>query len=207
MMKVTDIHKRFGKQEVLKGIDLDVAKGEVVVLLGPSGSGKTTFLRCLNFLERADQGVIQLGETTTTLHKASKKEIDQWILINIIQPLRNTDVKEQIEKEKLRKISLEADLVEIELNISTEKVLSTDYVTQTLTGYFAALRGVLRSIPASIYVELFESEDADTLRIKLEERIDEKLRGLGSYEYEEQPEEDDEDSEPESEINITPTED
>ncbi len=49
MMKVTDIHKRFGKQEVLKGIDLDVAKGEVVVLLGPSGSGKTTFLRCLNF--------------------------------------------------------------------------------------------------------------------------------------------------------------
>ncbi|RRR00110.1 amino acid ABC transporter ATP-binding protein, partial [Enterococcus faecalis] len=75
MMKVTDIHKRFGKQEVLKGIDLDVAKGEVVVLLGPSGSGKTTFLRCLNFLERADQGVIQLGETTTTLHKASKKEI------------------------------------------------------------------------------------------------------------------------------------
>ncbi|EEV9791660.1 terminase small subunit, partial [Escherichia coli] len=116
-------------------------------------------------------------------------------------------VKEQIEKEKLRKISLEADLVEIELNISTEKVLSTDYVTQTLTGYFAALRGVLRSIPASIYVELFESEDADTLRIKLEERIDEKLRELGSYEYEEQPEEDDEDSEPESEINITPTED
>ncbi|MGX4278905.1 hypothetical protein ACWJT2_12820 [Escherichia coli] len=91
--------------------------------------------------------------------------------------------------------------------ISTEKVLSTDYVTQTLTGYFAALRGVLRSIPASIYVELFESEYADTLRIKLEERIDEKLRGLGSYEYEEQPEEDDEDSEPESEINITPTED
>ena len=139
--------------------------------------------------------------------KASKKEIDQWILINIIQPLRNTDVKEQIEKEKLRKISLEADLVEIELNISTEKVLSTDYVTQTLTGYFAALRGVLRSIPAFIYVELFESEDADTLRIKLEERIDEKLRELGSYEYEEQPEEDDEDSEPESEINITPTED
>ena len=69
------------------------------------------------------------------------------------------------------------------------------------------ITGVWKYRGKSIYVELFESEDADTLRIKLEERIDEKLRELGSYEYEEQPEEDDEDSEPESEINITPTED
>ena len=60
MMEVRNIHKRFGKQEVLKGIDMDVAKGEVVTLLGPSGSGKTTFLRCLNFLERADEGSILL---------------------------------------------------------------------------------------------------------------------------------------------------
>ena len=45
MMEVRNIHKRFGKQEVLKGIDMDVAKGEVVTLLGPSGSGKTSVLR------------------------------------------------------------------------------------------------------------------------------------------------------------------
>lgn len=75
MMKARNIHKRFGKTEVLKGIDMDVEKGEVVVLLGPSGSGKTTFLRCLNFLERADQGMIHLGETTTDVQKANKKEI------------------------------------------------------------------------------------------------------------------------------------
>lgn len=62
MMEVRNIHKRFGKQEVLKGIDMDVAKGEVVTLLGPSGSGKTTFLRCLNFLERADEGSILLRD-------------------------------------------------------------------------------------------------------------------------------------------------
>ncbi|MFZ2435747.1 MAG: ATP-binding cassette domain-containing protein, partial [Trichococcus flocculiformis] len=70
MMEVRNIHKRFGKQEVLKGIDMDVAKGEVVTLLGPSGSGKTTFLRCLNFLERADEGSILLGETETIVNKA-----------------------------------------------------------------------------------------------------------------------------------------
>lgn len=139
-------------------------------------------------------------------NKTTKREIDQWILINIIQPLRESDIKEQIEKERLRKIKIEADLVEIELNISTGKVLDTDYVTQTLTSYFASMRSVLRSIPASIYVELFESEDADTLRRKLEERIDDKLREIGSYEYEEQPEDDDEDSEQESNINTTSTE-
>ena len=75
MMEVRNIHKRFGKQEVLKGIDMDVAKGEVVTLLGPSGSGKTTFLRCLNFLERADEGSILLGETETIVNKANPKEI------------------------------------------------------------------------------------------------------------------------------------
>lgn len=139
--------------------------------------------------------------------KASKKEIDQWILIYIIQPLHQSSVKEKIEIEKLRKITLEADLVEIELNISTGKVLDTDYVTQTLTSYFASMRSVLRSIPAAIYVQLFESSDADELRRKLLERIDDKLREIGSYEYEEEPEEDDEDSEQESNINTTSTED
>ena len=75
MMEVRNIHKRFDKQEVLKGIDMDVAKGEVVTLLGPSGSGKTTFLRCLNFLERADEGSILLGGTETIVKKANPKEI------------------------------------------------------------------------------------------------------------------------------------
>ena len=75
MMEVRNIHKRFGKQEVLKGIDMDVAKGEVVTLLGPSGSGKTTFLRCLNFLERADEGSILLGETETATASGSNPPI------------------------------------------------------------------------------------------------------------------------------------
>jgi polar amino acid transport system ATP-binding protein len=51
MLQVQDLHKAFGKNEVLKGIDLTVTKGEVVVVIGPSGSGKSTLLRCMNFLE------------------------------------------------------------------------------------------------------------------------------------------------------------
>jgi polar amino acid transport system ATP-binding protein len=60
LLHIADLHKRFGPVEVLKGIDLDVAKGEVVALIGSSGSGKTTLLRCINMLERFEAGEIQV---------------------------------------------------------------------------------------------------------------------------------------------------
>jgi polar amino acid transport system ATP-binding protein len=56
MVKAEAVHKRFGRLEVLKGIDLEVGRGEVMCLLGPSGSGKSTFLRCINHLEEINSG-------------------------------------------------------------------------------------------------------------------------------------------------------
>ena len=56
MVKAEGVHKRFGRHEVLKGIDLEVTSGEVLCLLGPSGSGKSTFLRCINHLEKINAG-------------------------------------------------------------------------------------------------------------------------------------------------------
>jgi polar amino acid transport system ATP-binding protein len=58
MLKAEGVHKRFGRLEVLKGISLDVSKGEVICMLGPSGSGKSTFLRCINHLEKINAGRI-----------------------------------------------------------------------------------------------------------------------------------------------------
>jgi polar amino acid transport system ATP-binding protein len=60
LVQARNVHKAFDQLEVLKGIDLDVAPGEVVVVLGPSGSGKSTFLRCINHLESIQQGFIEV---------------------------------------------------------------------------------------------------------------------------------------------------
>ena len=75
MLEAKGVRKNFGETEVLRGIDLQVEKGDVVAILGPSGSGKTTFLRCLNFLERADAGTLTFDGRTVDLNKAGKKEI------------------------------------------------------------------------------------------------------------------------------------
>jgi ABC-type polar amino acid transport system ATPase subunit len=61
VVRVKNLQKYFGKNHVLKGVDLEVHKGEVLVLIGPSGSGKSTFLRCLNFLEDPTTGEIEVG--------------------------------------------------------------------------------------------------------------------------------------------------
>src|SRR5579862_8678194 len=62
MLRAQAVHKRYRRIEVLKGIDLDVAAGEVLCLIGPSGSGKSTFLRCINHLEKVDAGRLYVGE-------------------------------------------------------------------------------------------------------------------------------------------------
>ena len=60
MIKIRNLHKRYGNLEILKGIDLDVEKSEVVVVIGPSGSGKSTLLRCVNYLEVPSDGMITI---------------------------------------------------------------------------------------------------------------------------------------------------
>ena len=75
MLKITNVRKSFGKNEILKGVDLTVEKGDVVVILGPSGSGKTTLLRTIDFLETADSGELEFDEIKTPLKHANKKTI------------------------------------------------------------------------------------------------------------------------------------
>ena len=75
MLEVKNIEKSFGDKKVLDGVSLRVEQGDVVVILGPSGSGKTTFLRTLNYLEKADAGQLTLDGKNYDLAKISRKEV------------------------------------------------------------------------------------------------------------------------------------
>jgi polar amino acid transport system ATP-binding protein len=82
MVKAEGVHKRFGRLEVLRGIDLEVQPGEVLVMLGPSGSGKSTFLRCINHLEEINAGRLSVDgelvgyrEAGGKLHELPEREV------------------------------------------------------------------------------------------------------------------------------------
>jgi polar amino acid transport system ATP-binding protein len=79
MIKLIDVHKRFGQLEVLRGIDLHVVKGEVVVVIGPSGSGKSTMLRCMNALEPIQKGKILIEGIDITDPKTNVNKVRQKI--------------------------------------------------------------------------------------------------------------------------------
>ena len=78
LIDVKDLHKSFKNNDVLKGIDTQIKKGEVVVVIGPSGSGKSTFLRCLNLLETPTEGQIffegqNITDTKNDLYQMREK--------------------------------------------------------------------------------------------------------------------------------------
>lgn len=79
MIKINDLHKSFGKNEVLKGITKEIKRGEVVAIIGPSGSGKSTFLRCINLLEIPTKGEIFIEGENLTDKKTNIDKIRQKV--------------------------------------------------------------------------------------------------------------------------------
>lgn len=75
MLELRGIHKSFGDNHVLRGVDMSVKKGEIVVILGPSGSGKTTFLRTINFLDPADEGTVSINGFTVDVKRPQKRDV------------------------------------------------------------------------------------------------------------------------------------
>jgi putative S-methylcysteine transport system ATP-binding protein len=75
MIRLEGLTKRFGNNTVLDGIDLQIEAGERIVVIGPSGTGKSTLLRCINFLDRPDAGIITIGDLTVDAARATRKDI------------------------------------------------------------------------------------------------------------------------------------
>ncbi len=79
LIRIQGLHKYFGDNQVLRGIDLDIMPGEKVVILGPSGSGKSTMLRCINALEETTQGHIFIGDTDITSPKTDINKVREHL--------------------------------------------------------------------------------------------------------------------------------
>ena len=77
MLELKNVHKSFGENKILKGVNLRVERGDIIVILGPSGSGKTTLLRCINFLERAEKGTIDFDNIHTEFKSVSRLQINE----------------------------------------------------------------------------------------------------------------------------------
>ena len=75
MIKVKILHKSFGDTQVLAGIDLEINKGEIIAVIGSSGTGKSTLLRCINFLETANKGVISIGDVSVDSEQHTKSDV------------------------------------------------------------------------------------------------------------------------------------
>ncbi|KHD35899.1 amino acid ABC transporter ATP-binding protein [Clostridium acetobutylicum] len=123
MIKIENLHKTYGDNEVLKGISLEIKAGEIVAVIGPSGTGKSTFLRCLNYLETPDSGTLLIGDVRVDFENISKDEVyslrkktsmvfqnynlfkNKTALENVMEALR---VVKKMPKDEAKKVSLEA---------------------------------------------------------------------------------------------------
>jgi len=89
LVRLENIIKNFGPNEVLKGVDLEVSSGEVVCILGPSGSGKSTLLRCINFIEQPTAGLVFVGDEVIGHRRTEDPEVLQQVHENAIARQRS----------------------------------------------------------------------------------------------------------------------
>ncbi|WP_251859741.1 amino acid ABC transporter ATP-binding protein [Clostridium sp. Marseille-Q2269] len=164
MIKISNLHKSFNGVEILKGLNLDIKKGEVVAVIGPSGTGKSTFLRCMNFLEKADKGSIEIENLKVDVEKATKEQIHQLrmntsmvfqnynlfknktALENIMEPLL---MVKKMDKHKAREIA-----INILKQVGLEE--KKDYHPSKLSGGQQQRIGIGRAMAVDSKIMLFD---------------------------------------------------
>lgn len=161
IIRIRDLHKSYGETEVLKGIDMDVYKGEVVVILGPSGSGKSTMLRCVNRLEEPTSGQIFFEDTEITGKGTNINEIRKHVgmvfqSFNLF-PHLTAKKNVMIAQEKVLKRSKEeAERVAIEMLERVGLGDRVDHYPDALSGGQQQRVAIARALAMNPHVMLFD---------------------------------------------------
>lgn len=158
---VRDLHKSFGNLEVLKGVDLEIAEGEVVCLIGPSGSGKSTILRCLNRLEEPTSGTIIVDNYNITDKKTDINKVRENIgmVFQQFNLFSHMTVKQNImfAPVKLKKMtSEEAEKVAVRLLERVGLADKVDYYPRQLSGGQKQRVAIARSLAMKPDIMLFD---------------------------------------------------
>lgn len=164
MLELKNIHKSFGRNEILKGVDLIIEKGDVVALIGSSGTGKTTLLRCINYLEKPNIGQVSIGGFTVDCSHPLKKDIltlrrktamvfqhynlfkNKTVLQNVMEGLL---MVQKLDKEEARRIAME-ELIKVGL---ADKI---DSYPSQLSGGQQQRVGIARALALKPDVLLFD---------------------------------------------------
>ncbi|WP_368490105.1 amino acid ABC transporter ATP-binding protein [Clostridium sp. BJN0013] len=164
MIKVKNLYKKFNELTVLKGINLEIKKGEVIAIIGPSGTGKSTLLRCINYLETPDKGTIEIGKLKIDFEKITKKQIHElrkhtsmvfqsYNLFNNKTAIENIMEHLTIVK-KINKI--EAEKIAMDILRQVGLVDKRDYYPSKLSGGQQQRVGIGRAMAVNPDIMLFD---------------------------------------------------
>lgn len=161
IVRIEQLHKNFGGLEVLKGVDLEVKKGEVVVILGPSGSGKSTMLRCINMLEQPTGGKIYLEDTEITNPKTNINEVREQIgmvfqSFNLFPHLTAKGNVMLAQRKVLKRSKSEADRIASEQLAAVGLEDRADYFPSQLSGGQQQRVAIARALAMNPHVMLFD---------------------------------------------------
>lgn len=164
MLALRNIHKSFAGSEILKGINLEVNKGDVVTLIGPSGTGKTTLLRCVNYLEHPEAGKIQFSDFQLDYQTIRKKDVlklrrksamvfQQYNLFKNKTAIENVMEAQIVVQKKPKKIAYEKSLEELAKVGLSDKI---NYYPSQLSGGQLQRVSIARALAVEPEIFLFD---------------------------------------------------
>lgn len=161
VVRIQQLHKYFGSVEVLKGVDLEVDRGEVVVILGPSGSGKSTLLRCINLLEKPTGGEIWFEDTRITDPKTNINKVREHVgmVFQSFNLFPHISAKKNVmlaQRKVLKRTKEEAERIAVEQLTKVGLGDRIDYMPAQLSGGQQQRVAIARALAMDPHVMLFD---------------------------------------------------